>query len=91
MLKKKNTVCLESEVDLLPRKMANTRNVTVAEAIRISIQKACRSQTPEKKAVWDDLDKIWAKAKDISSGRIERAVDQAVKKVRIAKKKRHFS
>jgi hypothetical protein len=84
---KKTTVYL-SELDLaLLRKKATVRHVTVAEAIRMSIQEACQPKTKEEEKLWDSLDRIWAKTADVPSSRVEGAVDKAVKEVRSGGKK----
>lgn len=88
---KKTTVYLGPEDVLLLHKIANNRNVIVAETIHISIQEACRLQTPEGKTVWDALDKIWEKREDIFPDKMKKSIDQAVKEVRSAKKKRRPS
>jgi hypothetical protein len=84
---KKTTVYL-SEMDLvLLRKKATVQHVTVAEAIRMSIQEACQPKTKEEEKLWDSLDRIWAKTSGMSASRIESFVDQAVKEVRGGGKK----
>lgn len=88
---KKTTVYLAYEDILMLRKMANIKNVTVAEAIRYSIHEACQPKNAEEKTVWDALDKIWAKTEGISPAKIEKAVDRATKEVRSAKKTRRRS
>jgi len=85
---KKTTVYLSSDDLFVLRKMANIRNITVAEAIRVSIQEACHPKTKEERTVWDALDKIWAKTEGLDPHKIERAVDRAVKEVRGVKKTR---
>lgn len=84
---KKTTVYLSDEDMLLLRKVANVRNVTVAEAIRLSIKDACKPRNAEEQKVWDMLDKIWAKAEGINPINIEKAVETAVKEVRRSGKK----
>lgn len=83
---KKTTVYLSDNDLLLLRKMANIRDITVAEAIRVSINDACKPKTKHEKTVWDALDKIWAKTEGIDSKKIEAAVDRALVEVRGGKK-----
>jgi len=45
----------------LLRKKAAISHITVAEAIRMSIQEACQPKTKEEKAIWTSLDAVWAK------------------------------
>jgi hypothetical protein len=90
MLKKTTVYLSESDITLL-RKKATTSHVTVAEAIRLSIQEACQPRTKQEKAVWDSLDQIWAKTESIATKKIETAVDKAVKEVRRGKKARRRS
>jgi hypothetical protein len=58
---KKTTVYLSDEDLALLRKRATVQHVTVAEAIRLSVKEACQPKTQEEKAIWDSLDRIWAK------------------------------
>lgn len=88
---RKTTVYLSNQELVLLQKMSNLRNITVAEAIRMSIRDACKPKTKEEKSVWDTLDKIWAKTAEIDSGIIEGAVDSAVGEVRSARKARRRS
>lgn len=83
---KKTTVYLSDEDQVLLRKMATIFHVTIAEALRIAIKKACKPQNKQQKTVWDALDDIWAKTQNIPYSKIERAVSQAVSEVRRAKK-----
>ena len=83
---KKTTVYLSDEDISLLRKKATIRHVTVAEAIRMSIQEACQPKTKEERAIWNSLDQIWAKMDAVPSGKIEAAVNRAVKEVRSGKK-----
>jgi hypothetical protein len=87
MLKKTTVYLTDSDIALL-RKKATLRNITVAEAIRMSIQEACQPKTKEEKAVWDSLDQIWAKTGSIPTSKIEAVVGRAVKEVRGGKKTR---
>ena len=82
---KKTTVYLSEEDLSLLRKKATVRHVTVAEAIRLSIKEACQPKNKEEKAIWASLDRIWARTNAVDPGKIESAVDKAVKEVRIAK------
>ncbi len=86
---KKTTVYLSNEDLSLLRKKATLRHVTVAEAIRLSIQESCQPKNKEEKELWDSLDKIWAKTEALNSKKIESAVDKAVKEVRRGKARRH--
>jgi hypothetical protein len=56
---KKPTIYLSNEDLVLLRKKATLRRVTVAEAIRLSIQESCQPKSKEEKELWDSLDKIW--------------------------------
>lgn len=87
----KTTVYLSVEDQTLLRKKAATQHITVAEAIRMSIQEACRPKTKEERKLWDSLDRIWAKTGAVSPSRIESAVDKAVKEVRGGRKARRRS
>jgi hypothetical protein len=88
---KKTTVYLSNEDLTLLRKKATVRHVTVAEAIRLSIQESCQPKNKEEKELWARLDKIWAKTEALDSKRLESAVDKAVKEVRSGKKARRHS
>jgi hypothetical protein len=88
---KKTTVYLSNEDLVLLRKKATVRHVTVAEAIRLSIQESCQPKSKEEKELWASLDKIWAKTEALNSKKFESAVDQAVKEVRHGKKARRHS
>lgn len=90
MLKKTTVYLSDSDVTLL-RKKAAVQHVTVAEAIRMSIQEACQPKTKDEKALWDSLDRIWTKMDAVSPGRVESAVNKAVKEVRSGKKARRRS
>ena len=85
---KKTTVYLSDEDRTLLRKKAATSHVTVAEAIRMSIQEACQPKTKEEKAIWNSLDSIWAKMEAVPTAKVESAVNKAVKEVRGGKKAR---
>lgn len=85
---KKTTVYLSDEDISLLRKKATIKHVTVAEAIRMSIQEACQPKTKEEKAIWSSLDSIWAKMDNVSPAKVESAVNRAVKEVRRGKKAR---
>ena len=85
---KKTTVYLSDEDIALLRKKAIIRHVTVAEAVRMSIQEACQPKTKQEKALWDSLDSIWAKMESVPTARVESAVNKAVKEVRSGKKAR---
>ena len=82
---KKTTVYLSTEDLTLLRKKATVRHVTVAEAIRLSIQEACQPRTKDEKTVWDSLDRIWSKTETLNPQEVESAVDKAVKEVRRGK------
>ncbi len=82
---KKTTVYLSTEDLALLRKKATVRHVTVAEAIRLSIQEACQPKTKDERELWDSLDRIWAKTDALESKKIESAVDKAVGEVRRGK------
>lgn len=84
---KKTTVYLSNEDQTLLRKMAAIWNVTVAEALRLAIKRACKPQSKKQRSVWDALDEIWAKTQDIPASKIEKAVSRAVSEVRRGKKK----
>lgn len=88
---KKTTVYLSDEDIALLRKTATVRHVTVAEAIRLSIKEACQPRSKEEEEVWNSLDRIWAKTAALDSGKIESAVDKAVKEVRGGKQARRRS
>ncbi len=85
---KKTTVYLSEEDIILLRKKATIRRVTVAEAIRMSIQEACKPKTKEEMALWSSLDNIWAKTDSLPAAKVESAVKKAVKEVRSGKKAR---
>ena len=82
---KKTTVYLSIEDLSLLRKIATTRNITIAEAIRNAIKDACKPKNMDEQKVWDALDKIWAKTSSMESQEIENAVDKAVNEVRDGK------
>ncbi len=88
---KKTTVYLSDEDIALLRKRATIGHVTVAEAIRLSIQEACKPKTKEEKAIWNSLDSLWAKMEAVSPAKVESAVNKAVKEVRSGKKTRRRS
>lgn len=88
---KKTTVYLSEDDMRLLRKKAAVRHVTVAEAIRMSIQEACKPKTKDEQVIWDSLDRIWAKNESLEADRVETAVDRAIKEVRGGKKTRHRS
>ena len=79
---KKTTVYLSDDDMLRLRKMANLRNITVAEAIRLSIKEACIPKNKVEKSAWDALERVWAKTQTLDTAKIEKAVDKAVKEVR---------
>ena len=85
---KKTTVYLTDDDLALLRKRATIPHVTVAEAIRQSIQETCRPKNKEKQDLWDSIDKLWAKTGALSPARIDSAVDKAVKEVRRGRKAR---
>lgn len=84
---KKTTVYLSDEDQLLLRKMAAIWSVTVAEALRMAIKKACQPESKKQKTVWDTLDEIWTKTQNIPAYKIEKTVSRAVSEVRGGKKK----
>ncbi len=88
---RKTTVYLSDEDVTLLRKKAATRHITVAEAIRMSIQEACQPKNKEERALWNSLDQLWAKMESIPSSKVEAAVNKAVKEVRSGKKARRRS
>ena len=88
---KKTTVYLSEDDMRLLRKKAAVQHVTVAEAIRMSIQTACKPQSKEEQNLWDSLDRIWAKTERLSIDKVEASVSKAVKEVRRAKKTRSHS
>lgn len=88
---RKTTVYLSDDDLRILRKMANIKNITVAEAIRFSIKDACKPSSPAEKQVWEALDKLWAKMTGLNPQRIENVVDAAVKEVRGGRKARRRS
>lgn len=88
---RKTTVYLSDSDLLVLRKMANLKNITVAEAIRLSIKDSCKPKSPAEKEVWSALDKLWAKTSTLDLAKIESAVDVAVKEVRGGRKARRRS
>ncbi|MBY0472438.1 hypothetical protein K2X30_14835 [bacterium] len=90
-MQKKTTVYLSEDDLRLLQKKAAIQHVTVAEAIRMSIQAACKPNTKEEAAIWYSLDKIWAKTTGVSASKVVLAVDQAVNEVRRGKKVRRRS
>lgn len=90
MLKKTTVYLSEDDIRLL-RKKATIQHVTVAEALRMSIQEACKPHSKEEQVIWDSLDKIWARTESIDADRVESAVNKAVKEVRGGKKARRRS
>lgn len=88
---KKTTVYLSDKDMVLLRKKALTQHVTVAEVIRMSIKEACKPKTKDEKAIWDSLDKIWAKTAHLSAEKVESNVDKALNEVRSGKKARRRS
>lgn len=90
MLKKTTVYLSEDDVALL-RKKAAVSHVTVAEAIRMSIQESCQPKSKEEKAIWDSLDQIWTKMGAVPATKVESAVNKAVKEVRSGKKARRRS
>ncbi len=87
MLRKTTVYLSEEDISLL-RKKATAKHVTVAEAIRLSIQEACQPKNKEEKELWSSLDRIWAKTGGISEAKVGTAVDRAVKEVRGGRKVR---
>lgn len=79
---RKTTVYLSDEDLSLLRKKAAAQHVTVAEAIRLSIQEACQPKTKEEKELWNSLDRVWAKMEAIPASKVEAVVGKAVKEVR---------
>ena len=90
MLKKTTVYLSEGDLQLLHKKAA-VQHITVAEAIRLSIQSACKPSSKQEKLLWDSLDKIWAKTSALKTKQIDSAVDEAVKEVRGGKKHRSRS
>ncbi|MBI2604478.1 MAG: hypothetical protein HYW49_00210 [Deltaproteobacteria bacterium] len=90
MLKKTTVYLSEDDLRLL-RKKAAIQDVTVAEAIRISIQTACKPSSKDEQLLWDSLDRIWAKSEALEEEKIQSVVGKAVKEVRGAKKARRRS
>ena len=88
---RKTTVYLSDDDLLVLRKMANVKNITVAEAIRLSIKDACKPKSAAEKQVWVALDKLWAKTNKVDPTSVEVAVAAAVKEVRGGRKARHRS
>ena len=88
---KKTTVYLTEEDRILLRKKATTSHVTVAEALRMSIQEACQPKNKQEKDIWNSLDAIWAKTDAMPASTVEAAVNKAVKEVRGGKKARRRS
>lgn len=88
---RKTTVYLTDEEIALLRKRATVQHVTVAEAIRLSIQEACQPKSKEERELWDSLDRLWAKTGALSPTRVQSAVDRAVKEVRGGPKARRRS
>ena len=86
MLKKTTVYLSEDDLRLL-RKKAAIQHVTIAEAIRMSIQSACKPNSKDEKVIWDSLDRIWAKTDGISAEKIESHVGKAVGEVRLGGKK----
>ena len=88
---KKTTVYLSNEDLKLLRKKATIQDVTISEAIRLSIKESCRPKSKEEKIIWDSLDKVWAKTAKLDALKVESAVNKAVKEVRNGKKVHHRS
>jgi len=88
---KKTTVYLSDEDLSLLRKKATAQHVTVAEAIRLSIQEACQPKTKDEKELWASLDRVWAKMEAIPESKVEALVEKAVKEVRGGRKARRRS
>lgn len=90
MLKKTTVYLSEDDLRLL-RKRAAVSHVTVAEAIRLSIQESCQPKSKDEKAIWDQLDRIWAKTEALDANKVEDVVGRAVKEVRSGKQTRRRS
>ncbi len=88
---KKTTVYLSIEDLALLRMKATVQHVSVAEALRMSIQEACKPKSKEEQKLWSALDKIWAKTAGTSPNKLESVVDKAVKEVRSGSKTRRRS
>ena len=88
---RKTTVYLSEEDLALLRKKATVQHVTVAAAIRMSIQEACQPKSKEERKLWASLDRIWAKTADLSPSKLESYVNKAVKEVRGGRKTRSRS
>ncbi len=88
---KKTTVYLSKEDLQLLRKKATIQDVTISEAIRLSIKESCHPKSKEEKTVWDSLDKIWAKTAKLSESKVALAIEKAVKEIRNGKKNHHRS
>ncbi len=85
---KKTTVYLSDDDIYLLKKKAAIQNKTVAEVIRLSIQKACKPASKDEAKAWEALDKIWAINGTHDNAKIEKIVDEAVSEVRRANKTR---
>jgi len=88
---RKTTVYLSDEDLSLLRKKATAQHVTVAEAIRLSIQEACQPKTKEEKVLWASLDRVWAKMEAFPASKVEAVVQKAVKEARGGRKSRRRS
>lgn len=88
---RKTTVYLSDDDLSVLRKMANVKNITVAEAIRLSIKDSCKPKSPAEKQVWEALDRLWAKTSGMDPSKVQTVVDGAVTEVRGGRKARRRS
>ena len=88
---KKTTVYLSDEDISLLKKKAAIQNKTVAEVIRLSIQKACKPASKEESKAWEALDKIWAMNGVHDASKVDKVVDNEVAELRRANKTRRRS
>jgi len=87
MLKKTTVYLSDDDISLLKKKAA-VQNKTVAEVIRLSIQKACKPASKDEAKAWVALDKIWAANGAHDDANVEKIVETAVSEVRRANKTR---
>ena len=85
MLRKTTVYLSDDDISVLKKKAA-VQNKTVAEVIRLSIQKACKPATKDEAKAWEALDKIWAVNGKQANAKVEKIVDSAVSEVRRANK-----
>jgi len=85
---KKTTVYLSNDDISLLKKKAAVQNKTVAEVIRLSIQKACKPASKDEAKAWEALDKIWTASGVQDDSKVEKIVETAVSEVRRANKTR---